>query len=55
VDDLQQYLARARERFGERLLTWLTLLLMVLTFVVVPLHAEGLIVTQGSHPHPLAQ
>jgi Ion channel len=47
VDDLQRYLARARERFGDRLLTWLTLLLMVLTFVIVPLHAEGLIVTQG--------
>ncbi len=29
VDDLQRYLARARERFGDRLLTWLTLLLMV--------------------------
>jgi Ion channel len=47
VGDLQRYLARARARFGERLLTWLTLLLMVLTFVVIPLHAEGLIVTQG--------
>jgi Ion channel len=47
ADDLQRYLARARERFGDRLLTWLTLLLVVLTFVIVPLHAAGLIVTQG--------
>jgi hypothetical protein len=47
ADDLQWYLARARERFGDRLLTWLTLLLVVLTFVIVPLHAVGLIVTQG--------
>jgi hypothetical protein len=45
--NLQRHIARVRARFGDRLLTWLTLLLVVLTFVVIPLHASGLIVVQG--------
>jgi hypothetical protein len=44
--NLQRHLGRVRARFGDRLLTWLTLLLVVLTFVIAPLHASGLIVVQ---------
>jgi hypothetical protein len=47
ADDLQRWLGRARAKFGDRLLTWLTILLAVLTFVIIPLHASGLIVVQG--------
>jgi Ion channel len=36
-----------RERLGDWLLTWLTILLLVLTFGIVPLHASGLIVVPG--------
>jgi hypothetical protein len=45
--DLQRRIARLRARFGDGLLSWLTLLLVVLTFVIVPLHASGLFVIQG--------
>ncbi|MCI0467377.1 MAG: ion channel [Beijerinckiaceae bacterium] len=45
--EVQRHLGRARERIGDRLLTWLTVLLIVLTFVIVPLHASGLIVAEG--------
>lgn len=44
---VQGHLGRARERIGDRLLTWLTILLAVLTFIIVPLHASGLIVAEG--------
>jgi len=44
---LQRYLARARARYGDQTLTWLTILLVVLTFVIIPLHASGLIGAQG--------
>jgi hypothetical protein len=44
---LRRHLGRARERLGDRLLTWLTVLLIFLTFVIVPLHASGLIVWEG--------
>ncbi|HMF07343.1 MAG TPA: ion channel [Methylocella sp.] len=44
---LRGHLGRARERLGDRLLTWLTVLLIFLTFVIVPLHASGLIVWEG--------
>jgi hypothetical protein len=47
ADDMQQRLARARARFSDRLLTWLTILLVVLTFVIIPLHASGLFMMQG--------
>lgn len=45
--DLHGHLGRVQAGFGDRLLTWLTILLVVLTFVIVPLHASGLIVVQG--------
>jgi hypothetical protein len=45
--DLRRHLGRARERLGDRLLTWLTVLLVFLTFVIVPLHASRLIVWEG--------
>ena len=45
--DVQGHLGRARERLGDRLLTWLTILLIILTFVIVPLHASGLIMAEG--------
>jgi hypothetical protein len=35
-------------RLGDRLLTWLTILLVILTFVIVPLHPSGLIVAQAA-------
>jgi len=44
---LRRHLGRARERLGDRLLTWLTVLLIFLTFVIVPLHASGLIAWEG--------
>jgi hypothetical protein len=47
ADDFQRHLGRARARVGDRLFTWLTILLIVLTFVIVPLHASGLMVVQG--------
>jgi Ion channel len=47
ASDLQRHAGRARMRFGDRLLTWLTILLVFLTFVIVPLHASGVIVVQG--------
>lgn len=43
---LHRHLERARGWIGDRLLTWLTILLVILTFVIVPLHASGLIVVQ---------
>lgn len=45
--ELRQRLGQVQTRFGDRLLTWLTILLGVFTFVIVPLHASGLIVLQG--------
>jgi hypothetical protein len=45
--DLRRHLGRAREWLGDRLLTWLTVLLVFLTFVIVPLHASRLIVWEG--------
>jgi hypothetical protein len=45
--DLRRHLGRVQTRFGDRLLTWLTILLVVFTFLIVPLHASGLIVLQG--------
>jgi hypothetical protein len=45
--DLLRHLGRVQTRFGDRLLIWLTILLVVFTFVIVPLHASGLIVLQG--------
>ena len=45
--DLHRRLSRARMTFGDRLLTWLTLLLVVLTFVIIPVHASGWIVIPG--------
>jgi hypothetical protein len=47
ADDMHRRLARVRARFGDRLLTWLTILLVVLTFVIIPLHASGLFMMQG--------
>jgi nitrate reductase NapE component len=47
ASDLQRRAGRARMRFGDRLLTWLTILLVFLTFVIVPLHASGVNVVQG--------
>lgn len=44
---LHRHLDRMRAWIGDRLLTWLTILLVILTFVIVPLHASGLIVVQG--------
>jgi hypothetical protein len=44
---VRRRLSHARERIGDRLLTWLTGLLILLTFIVVPLHASGLIVWEG--------
>jgi Ion channel len=45
--DLLRHLGRVQTRFGDRLLIWLTILLVIFTFVIVPLHASGLIVLQG--------
>jgi hypothetical protein len=45
--EVQRRLGQARERLGDRLLTWLTIVLVFLTFVIVPLHASGLIVMEG--------
>jgi hypothetical protein len=45
--EVQRHLGRARERIGDRLLTWLTILLIFLTFGIIPLHASGLIVAEG--------
>src|ERR1700730_18322152 len=45
--DVRSRLAHARERLGDRLLTWLTVLLVFLTFGVIPLHASGLVVVEG--------
>ena len=42
--EFQQRLRRVQEKFGDRLLTWLTILLAVLTFVIIPLHAAGFII-----------
>ncbi|HUZ90554.1 MAG TPA: potassium channel family protein [Methylocella sp.] len=47
ADEFQRRLRRAREKFGDRLLTWLTIVLVVLTFVIIPLRASGLFVMQG--------
>ncbi len=47
VGDVRRHLGRARERLGDRLLTGLTIVLIVLTFLIVPLHASGLIVVEG--------
>jgi hypothetical protein len=47
ADEFQRRLRRARKKFGDRLLTWLTIVLVVLTFVIIPLHASGLSVMQG--------
>jgi hypothetical protein len=44
---IERRLSLTRKRLGDGLLTWLTILLAVLTFVIVPLHASGLIVVQG--------
>jgi hypothetical protein len=45
--DLLRHLGRVQTKFGDRLLIWLTILLVIFTFVIVPLHASGLIVLQG--------
>lgn len=45
--ELGRHFGRAREKLGDGLLTWLTVLLVVLTFGVVPLHASGLVVFEG--------
>jgi hypothetical protein len=50
ADNLQRYLCRARQRFGDQLLTWLTILLAAFTFMIVPLHAAGLIVVHHGEP-----
>ena len=47
VGDVRRHLGRARERLGDRLLTGLTIVLIVLTFLIVPLHGSGLIVVKG--------
>jgi hypothetical protein len=44
---IERRLSLTRKRLGDGLLTWLTILLTVLTFVIVPRHASGLIVVQG--------
>jgi hypothetical protein len=45
--DVGRHFGRAREQLGDRLLTGLTVLLVFLTFVVIPLHASGLVVFEG--------
>jgi Ion channel len=45
--EVGRHFSRAREKLGDRLLTWLTLLLVFLTFGVIPLHASGLVVFEG--------
>lgn len=44
---LQRLVAQVQARSGDRLLTWLTILLVVFTFVIVPLHAAEVIVVPG--------
>jgi hypothetical protein len=39
--------ARLQERFGDSLLTALTIVLAFMMFVIAPLHAADIIVTQG--------
>ncbi len=45
--EVGRHFSRAREKIGDRLLTWLTVLLVFLTFGIVPLHASGLVVFEG--------
>jgi hypothetical protein len=47
TNEFQRRLDGVRKKFGDRLLTWLTILLVVLAFVIIPLHASGLIVVHG--------
>src|SRR5215831_20840826 len=42
-----RHLGHLRARLGEQLLTWLTILLTVFTFMIVPLHAAKLIMVSG--------
>jgi hypothetical protein len=43
----RQRFTRLQERLGDSLLTALTIVLAVLMFILAPLHAAGIIVTQG--------
>jgi hypothetical protein len=55
ASEVLRRLAHLRARLGEQLLTWLTILLTVFTFMIVPLHAAKLIMVPGFSPRSIKE